>query len=255
MKFTYPFKSWVLTQPFAKNYNTYYVESGYKGHTGQDYKALGDPTILAVAPGYVYSLMNKDNPDLMRFRAVFTLVEDEVSGLAYEVSYGHCSDIYAKIGDVVKQGDKIALQGNTGDVSVNGEKVTQAQKIASPQIGAHLHLQVRLVKPVEEKPKLGMPALSTSSGLFKKDGFYFEIVNYQNGFSGCIDPAQFFEGHKPVLKYGSRGQAVKELQKKLSILEDGIFGKQTNKAVIAFQLANDLVADGIVGKLTWIALN
>lgn len=35
---------------------------------------------------------------------------------------------------------------------------------------------------------------------------------------------------------------------------DSVWGRRTEAAVIAFQLANGLVADGIVGPITWLAL-
>lgn len=57
-----------------------------------------------------------------------------------------------------------------------------------------------------------------------------------------------------TLKLGSRGDDVKTLQRLLGITADGIFGKQTESAVIAYQRKNGLVADGIVGAKTWIAL-
>ncbi len=53
-----------------------------------------------------------------------------------------------------------------------------------------------------------------------------------------------------TLKYGSRGEDVKELQKILRLNADGIFGRQTEKAVKSFQLENGLVSDGIVGQKT-----
>ena len=63
-----------------------------------------------------------------------------------------------------------------------------------------------------------------------------------------------------VLKLGSYGVEVKYLQQKLlSKLYnvgniDGIFGKQTQDAVKAFQMENGLIPDGIVGVNTWKAL-
>jgi hypothetical protein len=53
-----------------------------------------------------------------------------------------------------------------------------------------------------------------------------------------------------ILKEGSKGSDVKELQKFLNITADGIFGKGTKKAVKEFQSANNLVVDGIVGPAT-----
>ena len=62
---------------------------------------------------------------------------------------------------------------------------------------------------------------------------------------------------RPMVSYGSRGDAVRKLQELLNALGydcgsvDGIFGSKTKAAVLAFQKANGLGADGIVGPLTW----
>ena len=62
---------------------------------------------------------------------------------------------------------------------------------------------------------------------------------------------------QPMLRTGSRGDAVRKLQELLNALGydcgsvDGIFGSKTYAAVLAFQKANGLAADGIVGSLTW----
>lgn len=68
-----------------------------------------------------------------------------------------------------------------------------------------------------------------------------------------------------VLRQGSRGQDVITLQYLLnmvsefypsvpSVSQDGIFGSGTQQAVVAFQRAMGLDADGIVGQGTWRAL-
>lgn len=62
---------------------------------------------------------------------------------------------------------------------------------------------------------------------------------------------------QPMLRTGSRGDAVRKLQEMLNAKGytcgsvDGIFGSKTKAAVLAFQKANGLAADGIVGPLTW----
>jgi hypothetical protein len=53
-----------------------------------------------------------------------------------------------------------------------------------------------------------------------------------------------------LLKKGSRGQEVIELQQALGLKADGIFGSGTKSAVEAYQLENGLVVDGIVGSQT-----
>jgi hypothetical protein len=57
-----------------------------------------------------------------------------------------------------------------------------------------------------------------------------------------------------LLKIGSRGKDVKELQEFLNINADGIFGVGTKSAVQKWQTNNNLVADGIVGPATWDAM-
>lgn len=68
-----------------------------------------------------------------------------------------------------------------------------------------------------------------------------------------------------VLRQGARGEDVITLQYLLnlisefypsvpSVTQDGIFGNGTRQAVIAFQQANQLTPDGIVGAGTWKAL-
>jgi hypothetical protein len=57
-----------------------------------------------------------------------------------------------------------------------------------------------------------------------------------------------------LLKIGSRGKQVKDLQDFLGTDVDGIFGKGTEAAVKKWQSENGLVADGIVGPATWDAM-
>jgi len=57
-----------------------------------------------------------------------------------------------------------------------------------------------------------------------------------------------------LLKIGSRGQQVKDLQEFLGTDADGIFGKGTEAAVKEWQAANGLDADGLVGPATWDAM-
>lgn len=57
-----------------------------------------------------------------------------------------------------------------------------------------------------------------------------------------------------TLKLGSEGEDVKKLQQKLGVDPIGKFGPKTDAAVKAWQSANGLTADGIVGPATWAKL-
>lgn len=104
---------------------------------------------------------------------------------------------------------------------------------------------------------------------------YNAVIAFQkaNGLDadGMVGPASlaklsasgYNDASQPTLQRGSNGSAVVTLQQKLiakgyscgSAGADGDFGGGTYNAVIAFQNANGLAADGIVGPATWAALN
>jgi len=77
---------------------------------------------------------------------------------------------------------------------------------------------------------------------------------------GAADTAQTAAIPAAVLRKGSSGGEVKEVQRRLKLWGyysgnvDGIFGSATRKAVISFQEKNGLTADGVVGKATYRAL-
>lgn len=64
----------------------------------------------------------------------------------------------------------------------------------------------------------------------------------------------------PTLKVGDRSDYVLHWQKYLNLsgfacgLEDGIFGQNTQSAVMEYQRSKGLMADGIIGKNTWDSL-
>ena len=59
---------------------------------------------------------------------------------------------------------------------------------------------------------------------------------------------------RPVLRRGSTGPAVGDMQRLLGITQDRIFGPATQAALIAHQKAHQLVADGIAGPAVWASL-
>lgn len=107
-----------------------------------------------------------------------------------------------------------------------------------------------IVSDLEEKNLFGDAASLELSGMYYADK---KDLN-----------AAFLEENKAAtrtLKVGSRGDDVKRLQENLNELgynsgkPDGIFGNGTKNAVVAFQKAKGLSADGIVGPNTQNAIN
>ena len=115
-------------------------------------------------------------------------------------------------------------------------------------------LRGKLVKRVQEK--LGVDA----DGIFGP-GTERALKEYQENHGLTVDgvagPDTFAAmGLREliVLKRGSRGSCVHELQQALNIDADGKYGPGTAKAVRAFQEENGLTTDGIAGPNTLAAL-
>ena len=77
-----------------------------------------------------------------------------------------------------------------------------------------------------------------------------------------VAPVEPGRSSHPTVRTGSGGPAVEELQQKLNgtgaspeLVVDGVFGPKTRAAVVAFQEASGLARDGVVGPLTWAALD
>lgn len=92
------------------------------------------------------------------------------------------------------------------------------------------------------------------------DSFRTRVTARLNGASPeiAIEPA---EQGRPTLRKGDKGEDVVYLQERLNVAHphdqvkvDGIFGMATLAAVRAYQYDHGLNADGIVGALTWAAI-
>lgn len=94
------------------------------------------------------------------------------------------------------------------------------------------------------------------------DAMHFEVVASPAELTAGIDwntvakqktdPAK--PGSWPVVHPGDRGPSVRELQVRLGIAADGIYGPGTLTAVKQYQFSRGLEADGIVGLATWTAI-
>lgn len=114
---------------------------------------------------------------------------------------------------------------------------------------------------------IGWNANSGSDAAWNKFKERLKEMTAQNVFSPTTQPKPNTTIKKEtpkmsVLKKGSKGYQVKVLQLLLLLNgygvgksgADGDFGNATHNAVVAYQKAHGLVADGIVGPKTWAAL-
>ena len=188
----------------------------YAVPTGTPVKAVADGTITGIVPTFTGS----------GGRMIF---QSFASG--HNADYLHLSRIDVVAGQQVKQGQVIGLSGGSGLGKENG-------------YGAHLHFSFR----VGGKPTMGAGN-----------------IDYE-AFRGAPQSAIPSKPAAPA-KAGSRayrgtelrqgepaGPDVLYLQNKLGVNPPGPFGPMTHAAVVAFQKKHGLLADGIVGPLTWSKL-
>jgi N-acetylmuramoyl-L-alanine amidase len=102
-----------------------------------------------------------------------------------------------------------------------------------------------------------MDLAATQCPGFNVGRWWGEVNGIHNSRPSPIDIAKPVVSY-PVLRRGSRGNAVVTLQRELANLGfaprggvDGIFGPATDDAVRRFQISRRIANDGIVGPATW----
>jgi peptidoglycan hydrolase-like protein with peptidoglycan-binding domain len=97
--------------------------------------------------------------------------------------------------------------------------------------------------------------------LGRKSDPSFDMVDFRARVAALLTGAtpapgpDIGDSPRAVLRRGAKGALVKQLQAKLGLPEDGTFGPNTEAKVRAFQQAQGLAADGVVGAKSWAALD
>ncbi|WP_273851730.1 peptidoglycan-binding protein [Guptibacillus spartinae] len=138
--------------------------------------------------------------------------------------------------------------GSTGSAVTDLQnKLKKAGTFHAEATGYFGPVTEKAVKDFQKAKKLQVTGTATKETMDALDGLTEKVVSSPS--TG--------EDYGDLLKKGSTGSLVKELQSKLQAIGlysgplDGDFGNGTDRAVRNFQSRNKLTVDGIVGPATW----
>lgn len=249
-----------IAQGFGANATATYVAGGLKGHSGVDTDGgYGAMVHSLFDQEYVYKILTVDNPsnDGTGFTGVFTIIDNGIE--VFEFLYGH-GDPLVTVGQICHRGDAIMRQSNHGECYSNGVRITLEMQKKGDKRGTHSHLQKRILRKDRMLQPLTRYLTDNSGKMLCKDGYYFAIPFYDNGYNGCVN--FMLPLFQKDLMLGSKGYDVGMLQRFLSARgfmqgeATGYFGKVTMQAVAAFQKVNNISPiGGYAGKKTLAIIN
>ena len=261
-------KHWKVTSPFG--WRVHPIKKTKKHHNGVDIWKAGNPYLEACFDGKVVGVSTSTDPNGAGNKIV---VQSTVMGKKVTWTYFHmvAGSIKVKVGQKIEAGTVVGRMGETGFAT-----------------GPHLHWEI-WAGHLKSQPMAGF---ATGKGFYDPMKFTAAVIAFEAAHKEAGEetpetaPATIAPTHsvadiptvpvpteapvvKPVasaatklvkpalkaaLKSGSKGEQVKYLQQQLGLPIDGVFGKPTHNAVVAFQKKHKLTADGIVGPLTWKAI-
>lgn len=216
-----PTDSTVITSPFGpRKAPTDSNSTGSTNHKGVDFRAPSGAPIYAVGDGTVVVCVTQYTVNKGRGRYLQLLHGDGSRTL-----YQHLSRVDVAKGDSVSAGQVIGASGETGNTT-----------------GPHLHLEA--INPASGNPVDPIPFLAARG------------VEPWASASPAPQPAP--QPSSRVLRWGSTGSKVKELQRVLNawyprrraLIVDGIYGTNTERFVRYAQGRMGIGVDGIAGPIT-----
>jgi len=232
-----------IGQGYGGNATATYKNGGLLGHTGVDNSCgYGSEIKSYFDTEYVYKVLTKERPanDGSGFTGVFTLVENGIE--TFEFLYGHCNPSVA-VGQILTKGTVIGTEANNGEVYQDGVRITLDMQRSGDQRGAHRHDQKRILRKDKEMIP-GVSYITDANGVFKKDGYYYAIPYFKNGYAGCVNwLLPLFNRNLTVGMSGYDVQCLQNFLKARGFFQGDttdFFGRKTMAAVSAFQKANGI---------------
>ena len=105
---------------------------GDRKHSGLDVKAAINTNTFSMYDGKVSDIRNSFSPGQYKNGSLgnYILVTTRINGETVFIKYNHLNEVNVKIGDIIKAGDVIGLNGNTGNAAIDDDIIP------------HIHLQV-----------------------------------------------------------------------------------------------------------------
>lgn len=153
--------------------------------------------------------------------------------------------------------------GNTNFIGIEAENKGTSDDFPWPevQMDAYRRGVAAILKKIGQKPIMccGHKEFSSTGKidpLFNMNVFRLEVAAIMDGTAPPPKPIPPQDpSGRTTLRRGSTGELVRQVQAKVGLDTDGIFGAKTEAAVRVFQRQHGIVPDGIVGPKTWAALD
>ncbi|PAD39831.1 N-acetylmuramoyl-L-alanine amidase [Terribacillus sp. 7520-G] len=226
------------------------VESIYKGKEGLNFytKAYFDSKYKAGTFGYG---MGWEIVKRVKVGSAYMFEVKNSKGVKYYVT---ASAEYVKVEGKAKA-SSTSSKGSSSTANIKvGSTVTLQDHASKYQTGEKIPSSVKgkkytvmQIKNVNQsRSKKAYLLKEIMSWVLEQDVFPKTTAKKSSGGGSAIVP---YPGH--LIKIGSRGKDVQRIQHAVGVATDGIFGKATKSAVMAYQRRHGLGVDGIVGKETW----
>jgi peptidoglycan hydrolase-like protein with peptidoglycan-binding domain len=249
-------KAWKVTSPFG--YRGHPIAKVRRHHNGVDIWQAKEPSYLeACFDGKVVAVSTSVDPKGAGNKVV---VQSTVMGKKVTWTYFHmvAGSIKVRVGQRIEAGTPVGKMGQTGFAT-----------------GKHVHWEI-WAGHLKSQPLKGF---ATGKGFYDPMKFTASAIEWERVNVEALEdtpedaPVSVMPAHsvepevkvveKPVeapvavvkvfvpLVEGSKGLRVRELQGKLGLKVDGVFGPLTEKAVKGFQIKHDFEASGVVDETTW----